>query len=213
MRIRINFESFFYNSIKKSIVDSYLADPAKMSYSPTMVKIEKFADKVIEDIREILINKWSGGNQLLLKKYYFTWSINIFVVKQIKRVVGILLIPIFLNIFINKFLNLNLLTRIILFFLVYIVYEFLTRRYIYYTSFKEVDGLDEIKYKKITKEKFVEMNIKKVYVGALNKSYLDQEINNRLESIIEKDIAYKLYNENYLGDIDNLIGISKKLSK
>lgn len=213
MRIRINFENFFYNSIKKSIVDSYLADPAKMSYRPTMVKIEKFADKVIEDIREILINKWSGGNQLLLKKYYFTWSINIFVVKQIKRVVGILLIPIFLNIFINKFLNLNLLTRIILFFLVYIVYEFLTRRYIYYTSFKEVDGLDEIKYKKITKEKFVEMNIKKVYVGALNKSYLDQEINNRLESIIEKDIAYKLYNENYLGDIDNLIGISKKLSK
>jgi hypothetical protein len=90
-QIKNYFINYLDSYIKKSFKKDYLKDPAMMSYSPTIQKVDLTADHQRTNFNEIFLNVWCGGNIYLKNKIYANWGVKLYLLNSVKLITKTLL--------------------------------------------------------------------------------------------------------------------------
>lgn len=217
-KIITKLKNYFINyldlNIKKSFKDDYLKDPAMMSYSPTIQKVENTAEHQRTTFNDIFLNVWCGGNVNLKNKIYTDWGIKLYFLNSGKLVTKTLIwlesLIIFRNFFTNDPQKLELLK---IFILALISLNLSHQRKKHFHPQIGYGPENIISIHDYGKNSFLEKYASEIYVKGFPLQYFEEKIISSKLGPMESDIARLLYQEGFQGSYEELINSSVILAR
>ena len=208
------FINYLDSYIKKSFKKDYLKDPAMMSYSPTMQKIDLTADHQRITFNEIFLNIWCGGNLELKNKIYQNWGVKLYLLNSSKIISKSLLwletLIIFRNFFTHGPQTPELLKLLILT-LINTTLSHQRRKHFHPQISYGPENI--ISIHDYGKNSFLEKYATEIYVKGFPLQYFEEKIISSKLEPMESEIAHLLYQEGFQGSYEDLVKSSILLAQ
>jgi len=213
-QIKNYFINYLDSYIKKSFKKDYLKDPAMMSYSPTIQKVDQTADHQRNNFNEIFLNVWCGGNIYLKNKIYANWGVRLYLLNSGKLITKTLLWVETLFIFRNFFTHTPQTPELVkIFILVLITLNLSHQRRKHFHPQIGYGPENIISIHAYGKNSFLEMYASEIYVKGFPAQYFEEKIISSKLEPMESDIARLLYQEGFQGSYEELINSSVILAR
>ena len=213
-KLKKYFCEYLNNYIKTSFKKDYLRDPAMMSYSPSMQKIDLTSDHQRITFNDIFLNVWCGGNTELKNKIYTNWGVKLYLINSGKLIIKALLWVESLLIFRTFFTNTPILTeaiRISVLLLSTIILSSQRKKHFHPQIGYGPENI--ISIHAYGKNSFLEKYASKIYVKGFPKHYFDKKLESEDLKPMESDIAQLLYQEGFQGNYEELLSSAIKLAR